>query len=122
VAVAALNPVLDLADMPAASSSVMKFLGGRCADRAELCREASPADHASPNAAPMLILHGTADQSVPYRQAEAMTAKLRAAGAQVELFTAPDAGHTFWSKPEWYEPSLHAMEHFLLHYLLPGVP
>ena len=85
----------------------------------ELCRQASPISHAGRSAAPILILHGTADQTVPYQQAASMVAKLKAAGAAAELFTAPEGAHTFWSTSKWYEPSEKAMEDFLFRFV-PG--
>ena len=115
-AVAAFNPVLDLTAM-GQKDSTTRFLGGKCEERMEICRQASPIAHAKSTAAPILILHGTADTTVPYGQAAAMVAKLKAAGATVELFTAPDAAHTFWSTPKWYEPSEKAMSDFLFRFV-----
>ena len=112
-AVVAFNPVLDLADMPPRGTNVEEFLGGKCEERVALCREASPISHVRPGLVPFLILHGTGDQTVPYRQASAMADRLKAAGVKVELFTAPDAPHTFWGLKQWYEPTLMAMETFL---------
>lgn len=110
------NPVLDLTDMAHRESMVTRFLGSRCEDNRKLCREASPISYATKSAAPVLVMQGTADETVPYRQATALVEKLKAAGATVELFTAPDAGHTFWSTAKWYEPSEKAMEEFLMRY------
>ena len=116
-AVAAFNPVLDLTTM-GQKDSTTRFLGGKCEERMEICRQASPITHAKRTAAPILILHGTADTTVPYTQATAMVAKMKAAGAPVvELFTAPDAAHTFWSTPKWYEPSEKAMADFLFRFV-----
>jgi acetyl esterase/lipase len=112
-AAVAFNPVLDLTDMAHRESLVTRFLGGKCEAKIEVCKQASPVSHVSASAAPILIMHGTADETVPYRQAEAMVAKLKAAGAAVEFFTAPEGAHTFWSTPEWYGPSEKAMEEFL---------
>lgn len=111
--VVAFNPVLDLSGMPPDSNSIKRFLDGTCAEKADLCRDASPVTQVSGSAPPFLILHGTADKTVPYAQAEAMTEKLKAAGASVKLFTAPDAPHTFWAQKQWYWPTLEAMESFL---------
>ncbi len=112
-AVAAFNPVLDLTKMEHRESMVTRFLGGKCTDKPDICIEASPLAHASKSTVPMLILHGTADETVPYPQATAMVEKLKAAAARVELFTAPEGAHTFWSTAKWYAPSERAMEDFL---------
>jgi len=112
-AVVALNPVLDLEDMPNSGGNIARFLGKGCGEAPGLCREASPISHVSHSAPPFLILHGTADATVPYWQAEEMVRKLRQAGVQAELYTAKDAPHTFWASREWYEPVLKAIQEFL---------
>jgi len=118
-AAAAFNPVLDLVAL-AQKESVTRFLGGKCEERIELCRRASPITHASRQASPMLILHGTADEIVPYAHATAMVSKLRETGAVVQLFTAENAAHTFWSTPKWYQPTEEALEDFLLRFFPAG--
>lgn len=45
--------------------------------------------------APVQIHHGTADGEVPYAWSADLAARLEAAGAPVELFSYPGAGHTF---------------------------
>jgi acetyl esterase/lipase len=112
-AVVALNPVLDLEDMPNPAGNIARLLGKGCGEAPGLCREASPISHVSRSAPPFLILHGTADAAVPYRQADEMARRLKQAGVQAELFTARDAPHTFWASREWYEPVLRAIEEFL---------
>ncbi|NBP52505.1 MAG: hypothetical protein EBU70_15235 [Actinobacteria bacterium] len=42
----------------------------------------------------MLIVHGTADRTVPYSQAEALASSARRAGVDTTLVTVPGAGHT----------------------------
>src|SRR6266851_2706152 len=42
--------------------------------------KASPLHHVSPNSAPILLIHGDADKSVPFEQSEMMVKALRAAG------------------------------------------
>jgi acetyl esterase/lipase len=113
-AVVAFNPVLDLSDATMNDASVVKFLGGTCAEQAKKCREASPLLNVHPHLPPFLILHGTADQSVPYTQATHMVAALKKAGNAVEFFSADGGAHTFWSTEKWYAPSEKAMEIFLL--------
>ena len=43
---------------------------------------------------PMLLIHGTADEVVPYQQSEEMAAQLKEAGVPVELILIPDVGHS----------------------------
>ncbi len=111
-AVVAFNPIVDLFQHKDVSNA--KFLGGTCGELPELCGKASPTNYVTRSAAPFLILHGTADETAPYRQSPEMIAKLKAAGVRAELFTAEGAPHTFWSQEKWMEPSFKAMEVFLL--------
>jgi pimeloyl-ACP methyl ester carboxylesterase len=55
-------------------------------------REASPAERSIPVATQKLI-HGTADDSVPYEISQSYAAKKKAAGEHVELLTLPGTGH-----------------------------
>lgn len=112
-AVVAFNPVLDLTDMAPRESLTTKFLGGTCADLPAVCRDASPMYHVHATSIPFLILHGTADDTVPYRQAATMVQKLTGAGVAAHLFTAQDGPHTFWADPRWYQDSLRAVQEFL---------
>ncbi len=59
----------------------------------------------------MLLVHGTADQVVPYQQSEEMAARLRMAGVPVELILIPGVGHSFIGKTrkETREASLKAL-------------
>jgi len=61
-------------------------------------RDASPASHVAKSDAPFLIVHGTADQSVPIAQAQELYDKLKQAGVPVTLVKL-DAGHML-DKPE----------------------
>lgn len=59
----------------------------------ERYREASPLTHLSADDPPVLIMHGTEDQTVPYSQTVALTEKLDELGIEYELFTFEGAGH-----------------------------
>ncbi len=71
-----------------------------CPDKAKL---ASPTTFVSRAAPPFLIMHGTADDVVPFSQSQLMDSALRAAGATVSFTPVQGANHGFdaaWSKPE----------------------
>lgn len=55
--------------------------------------QASPLAHVDARSAPMLLLHGELDRSVPLQQSERMAAALREAGVAVRLRVVPAAGH-----------------------------
>jgi acetyl esterase/lipase len=116
-AVAAFNPAVDLVDIgqrAPAAASVVKFLGASYAENPKLWREASPVEHVSKQSPPFLFLHGTKDMTVPYAQSVTMMEKLKAAGVRAEIFTAEDAGHTFFNRPPWFEPTLKRMAEFFV--------
>lgn len=73
-----------------ADPAVARFLG---AGGAALAGRASPISYAHPGAAPMLLVHGTADARVVPAQSEAMAAALAAAGALHELMLVEGGRH-----------------------------
>jgi len=121
-AVAAFNPALDLVSFGQrgpdnAQNAVSRFLGGPYKDHEALWAKASPLTHTSKQSAAFLLLHGTGDTTVPYQQSVDMMNKLKAAGVHAEIFTAEGAGHGFFNRPPWYEPSLKRMGEFLTRML-----
>jgi pectinesterase len=60
---------------------------------AQLLREASPINYVHAGLPPFLLVHGTADMSVPYSQSVQLQAKLRAAGVSCDLITIDDGVH-----------------------------
>jgi acetyl esterase/lipase len=65
----------------------------------DLARRASPLTFARPDAPPVLLMHGDADNLVPAAQSIRLATALRDAGAQVELDLVPGAGHV-WAGAE----------------------
>lgn len=55
--------------------------------------EASPAAHVSPDDPPFLLLHGTADDRVPYARSEEFASRLAADGVKAELLRIEGGGH-----------------------------
>jgi acetyl esterase/lipase len=58
-----------------------------------LLREASPLTHVKAGLPPFLLVHGTADATVPLAQSERMLARLREVGVACELQTVPNGVH-----------------------------
>lgn len=69
------------------------FLGGPVAEHRDLARLMSPLRHVSSNAAPLLILHGDEDATVPVAESELLHAALQEAGADSSLTILPGQGH-----------------------------
>jgi len=71
-----------------------ELLGERLGDEAWV-RLASPVHHAARASAPVLLVHGTADAVVSYRESERMHAALERAGKTGELLLLEGAPHAF---------------------------
>jgi acetyl esterase/lipase len=122
IAVAAFNPAVDLVSFGKqapgnASNSVFEFLGASFKDNPRLWKLATPITHASAKSAKFLFLHGTSDTTVPFQQSVDMLNKLKAAGVDAELFQAEKAGHGFFNRPPWFQPTLERMEEFFVRTL-----
>ena len=74
------------------------LLGERAADPAWV-RLASPVQHAAHATAPVLLIHGTADDVVSHRESERMHGALEAAGKASDLLLLEGAPHAF--QIEW---------------------
>ena len=78
-----------------AAEVLPKFLGGDLDHERLAHMRSSPLNWVTPNAAPILAIHGTADPYVAYEQSLWMIERLIAAGVPAELETISGAGHGF---------------------------
>jgi len=95
-----------------------ELLGPRSAEPAWV-RLASPTEHAANATAPVLVIHGTADTIVSYRQSVRMHEALVAAGKAAELLLLEGAPHAFqidW-RGEANRRANEAMDAFLERHL-----
>lgn len=74
------------------NDAVAGYLGGSPAQVPEHYREASPAEQPIPQATQRLV-HGTADNSVPYEISKSYAERKKKAGENVELTTLPGTDH-----------------------------
>jgi acetyl esterase/lipase len=74
---------------------VTNFLGAFPGDAPAVAALASPIAHVGPQAAPFLLVHGTADGLVPVAHARRMRDALRSAGVAVTLVELRGGGHSF---------------------------
>jgi acetyl esterase/lipase len=72
---------------------------------------ASSTAYVDASAPPMLLIHGTADEVVPYQQSVQMVGRLREVGASADLILLSDVGHSFVGKTyeDTREASLRAL-------------
>jgi acetyl esterase/lipase len=78
-----------------AAEVLPKFLGGDLSHERLIHLRASPLNWVTPNAAPVLAIHGTNDTYVAYEQSLWIVDRLIAAGVPAELETISGAGHGF---------------------------
>lgn len=91
----------NLAKLSSPDGVLARLLGGLPDQHPDLAKQASPVDHVSKKMAggpPFFILHGDADNVVPFEQSEELYEKLRGVGAPVEMQAVNDAGHDLSSK------------------------
>ncbi len=55
----------------------------------------SPINWINPDSAPILAIHGTRDQNVPFEQSVLLVERMRSMGIEAELETLAEAGHGF---------------------------
>ena len=82
------------------SAVVDHFFGGTPEQKPEAYRTVSPIHFVERIKTPLLILHGTADQLVPYHQSADLAEALEREKKQYEFITYKNAGHTFGGKDE----------------------
>lgn len=101
--VVALASVFDMADAARRNLSraaVPQFLGGSSSEMPDRYRAASPAG-LLPIGVPQLLVHGSADGTVPVDMSETYAPLARAAGDQVELHIISGADHMQLVESRW---------------------
>jgi len=78
-----------------AAVALPALLGGDRAHALDAHFRASPLSWVNPDSAPILAIHGTNDQNVPYEQSLFLIERLKSVGVAAELETIAEAGHGF---------------------------
>jgi dipeptidyl aminopeptidase/acylaminoacyl peptidase len=121
-AVVALYPVCDLVDLAATThrleSGYTLRLVGPLPAAVDTYRDRSPLSRASEIRAPVLLLHGSDDRTVPVAQSEEVAAALRANGATVERHVYEGEGHG-WSRAATIADEAERIDAFLSRWVLP---
>jgi acetyl esterase/lipase len=117
-------PLVDLPKMtavPAGLALVVSFLevplGDNVPTSKALWAEASPQSHVSAKTPPTLLIHGDADDLVPYAQSTGYEAALKAAGVTTKLINVPGGRHAAdfgfpQPKPGWLNYPAEAAKWF----------
>ncbi len=106
---------------PAASEDLVTGLIGKSrAEAPGVYEQASPLHHVSATDAPVLTIHGTKDELVPYAQSTALVAAFKKVGVEAELFTIPEGGHGSGGKSEDWNAAIVKMVDFFDKHLKPA--
>jgi acetyl esterase/lipase len=92
---AAQNHPEGLQDHDAPDSPESRLIGGPVQESPKESAAASPVNYVSPDAPPLLVVHGDQDRIVPVGQSRELHERLDAVGAPVELQIVPGADHCF---------------------------
>jgi dipeptidyl aminopeptidase/acylaminoacyl peptidase len=93
------SPNTDLINVPATGAALASFMGmliqGYPPTSVEYktYRGASPVHHVSRDDSPFLLIHGDADEAVPFKHSELMEQALRQAGVPARLLRIEGGGH-----------------------------
>jgi dipeptidyl aminopeptidase/acylaminoacyl peptidase len=94
-----LQPALVLAGVAGAfdfkewSDTVRLYQSVNAARKLEIAKQISPVYHVTPDDPPVLIIHGTADRTVPLQQSETIIKKLNDAKVANSFIVKKDGGH-----------------------------
>jgi acetyl esterase/lipase len=72
---------------------VSKLLGGPVTEKEAAAREASPIQYVTKDDPPFLVVHGTADNTVPFAQGETFYQRLKQAGVDATFIKIEGGGH-----------------------------
>ena len=78
-----------------AADALPPLLGGDRNNALDAHYRASPINWVTPDSAPILAVHGTRDQNVPFEQSVWLVERMRGMGVEAELETIAEAGHGF---------------------------
>lgn len=89
------DAVVDLYGVPDVADRIAAGLLGPQAEDKDLARNASPISYLKKTNVPLLILHGTADKTVPIEWSEKLAEACKATGQPYEFVRVDGAPHTF---------------------------
>lgn len=84
------------------NKAIIKWLGKPYPANEELWESASPISYIDKDSPPMLLIHSSSDNLVPYEQSLLAIEKLGKVGVYSELVLIPNAPHNFYNFEEWF--------------------
>lgn len=112
-----LNPVTDMTEFVAETNlhpAAVRYLGGTPEEMQARYELASPIRFIDTSTPPCLLLHGTADATVPFTQSTRFAAALKDRGARAELILVEGVSHGFFNGSPYFEQTWPAIECFVL--------
>jgi acetyl esterase/lipase len=107
-AVVAMATPTDLRRLNAGGRKIVeRFLHASPTQNPKLWARASPVNHVSAGGPSVLLIHGTADESVLPEQSSRFAELYRKVGGQVELVLIPKAPHPFWNYIPWFDDTMN---------------
>ena len=101
-----------------ASEAISSLMGSDTSE--DRMRAASPLSHVTPDYPPTMLIHGTADMTVPWQSSLRMHEALQEAGVPVDVHYFAEQPHAFDSEPAYGRQTASLMRLFLARYV--GVP
>jgi acetyl esterase/lipase len=108
---------LSLPLPPNSEKIAERFIGKSRSENPELFEKASPVHYLTAATAPILMIHGSKDELVPYNQATTMLAACKNKGIEAELITIADGGHGGGGNQAEWDASILKMADFLTKHL-----
>jgi len=112
------GPTSLVLSLPADAEKIaQRFIGKSRAESPESFATASPVNYLSSDDAPILMIHGSKDELVPYNQATTMLELCKKVGVDAELITIEGGGHGGGGNQADWNASIVKMAEFLKKHL-----
>lgn len=112
-----LNPVTDMTAFVADTNlhpAAVRYLGGTPEEMPEGYELASPLRHIDERTPPCFLLHGTADETVPFNQSTRFAEAMHSRGLRAELVLVEGVRHGFFNQAPHFEETWPSIESFVL--------
>ncbi len=122
-AVVAMAPVTNFATAAKSQSGAVNVVRAMFQNNLELANSFSPVTYLSKDSAPILFIHGDADETVPIAQSEEMLQQCRKLGVRSSLIDLKGVPHGFWNQPNGLrKPSRKPRHSFMKCWVISALP